>query len=182
MDDRLEPLGALSALGDPTRRRAYHYVCAQARRVGRDEVATAASGARLRRTTSTVSRRKACCRSPTRGDRAARGRAPDDPPSSTSAPTANWRSAFPRATTASLRGCSRMPQRMTRRAEPAAPCVAPPSRSAARSPPRHVPRATSTGCCANAATNRTRTTPASRACATAPSTPSPRATPRSCAT
>jgi predicted ArsR family transcriptional regulator len=41
MDDRLEPLGALSALGDPTRRRAYHYVCAQARRVGRDEVATA---------------------------------------------------------------------------------------------------------------------------------------------
>jgi predicted ArsR family transcriptional regulator len=41
MDDRFEPLGALSALGDPTRRRAYHYVSAQARRVGRDEVATA---------------------------------------------------------------------------------------------------------------------------------------------
>jgi predicted ArsR family transcriptional regulator len=41
MDDPLEPVGALSALGDPTRRRAYDYVCAQGRPVGRDEVATA---------------------------------------------------------------------------------------------------------------------------------------------
>ena len=41
MDDPLEPVGALSALGDPTRRRAYDYVCAQGRPVGRDEVAAA---------------------------------------------------------------------------------------------------------------------------------------------
>src|SRR5215210_3925829 len=40
MNDPLEPVGALSALGDPTRRRAYDYVSAQARPVGRDEVAT----------------------------------------------------------------------------------------------------------------------------------------------
>jgi predicted ArsR family transcriptional regulator len=38
MDD---PLGALSALGDATRRSAYDYVSAQGRRVGRDEVADA---------------------------------------------------------------------------------------------------------------------------------------------
>src|SRR5688572_13210514 len=37
----LEPVSALSALGDPTRRRAYDHVSAQARPVGRDEVATA---------------------------------------------------------------------------------------------------------------------------------------------
>src|SRR5919108_4779703 len=36
-----EPVGALSALGDPTRRSAYDYVCAQGRPVGRDEVAGA---------------------------------------------------------------------------------------------------------------------------------------------
>jgi predicted ArsR family transcriptional regulator len=41
MSDSLEPVGALSALGDPTRRRAYDYVSAQGRPVGRDEVATA---------------------------------------------------------------------------------------------------------------------------------------------
>jgi predicted ArsR family transcriptional regulator len=41
MDDPLQPVAALSALGDPTRRRAYDYVSAQARPVGRDEVATA---------------------------------------------------------------------------------------------------------------------------------------------
>ena len=41
MDDPLEPVGALSALGDPTRRSAYDYVSAQGRRVGRDEVAAA---------------------------------------------------------------------------------------------------------------------------------------------
>ena len=41
MDDPLEPVGALSALGDPTRRSAYDYVAAQGRPVGRDEVATA---------------------------------------------------------------------------------------------------------------------------------------------
>jgi len=41
MDDPLEPVGALSTLGDPTRRRAYDYVSAQGRAVGRDEVATA---------------------------------------------------------------------------------------------------------------------------------------------
>jgi len=41
MDDRLEPVGALSALGDPTRRSAYDYVSAQGSPVGRDEVATA---------------------------------------------------------------------------------------------------------------------------------------------
>jgi predicted ArsR family transcriptional regulator len=41
MDDPLEPVGALSALGDPTRRSAYDYVSAQAGPVGRDEVATA---------------------------------------------------------------------------------------------------------------------------------------------
>jgi predicted ArsR family transcriptional regulator len=41
MTDPLEPVGALSALGDPTRRRAYEHVSAQARPVGRDEVATA---------------------------------------------------------------------------------------------------------------------------------------------
>ena len=41
MADPLEPVGALSALGDPTRRSAYDYVSAQARPVGRDEVATA---------------------------------------------------------------------------------------------------------------------------------------------
>jgi predicted ArsR family transcriptional regulator len=36
-----DPVGALSTLGDPTRRRAYDYVCAQGRPVGRDEVAGA---------------------------------------------------------------------------------------------------------------------------------------------
>src|SRR5688500_9462701 len=41
MDDPLEPLDALSALGDPTRRSAYDYVAAQAGPVGRDEVAGA---------------------------------------------------------------------------------------------------------------------------------------------
>jgi predicted ArsR family transcriptional regulator len=41
MDGSLDPVGTLSALGDPTRRRAYDYVCAQGRPVGRDEVATA---------------------------------------------------------------------------------------------------------------------------------------------
>jgi predicted ArsR family transcriptional regulator len=41
MTDPLEPVGALSALGDPTRRRAYEHVCAHGRPVGRDEVATA---------------------------------------------------------------------------------------------------------------------------------------------
>ena len=41
MTDPLEPVGALSALGDPTRRSAYDYVSAQGRPVGRDEVATA---------------------------------------------------------------------------------------------------------------------------------------------
>jgi predicted ArsR family transcriptional regulator len=41
MDDSLEPVGTLSALGEPTRRGAYDYVCAQGRPVGRDEVATA---------------------------------------------------------------------------------------------------------------------------------------------
>jgi predicted ArsR family transcriptional regulator len=41
MDDPLEPVGTLSALGDPTRRSAYDHVAAQARPVGRDEVATA---------------------------------------------------------------------------------------------------------------------------------------------
>jgi predicted ArsR family transcriptional regulator len=41
MTDPLESVAALSALGDPTRRRAYDYVSAQGRPVGRDEVATA---------------------------------------------------------------------------------------------------------------------------------------------
>ena len=41
MDDVLEPVDALSALGDPTRRRAYEYVGAQGQPVGRDDVATA---------------------------------------------------------------------------------------------------------------------------------------------
>ena len=41
MEDQLEAAAALSALGDPTRRRAYDYVSAQARPVGRDEVASA---------------------------------------------------------------------------------------------------------------------------------------------
>ena len=41
MDDPLEPVSALSALGDPTRRSAYDYVAAQGRPVGRDEVASA---------------------------------------------------------------------------------------------------------------------------------------------
>jgi len=41
MVDPLEPVGALNALGDPTRRRAYDYVSAQGGPVGRDEVATA---------------------------------------------------------------------------------------------------------------------------------------------
>jgi len=41
MDDPLEPVDALSALGDPTRRGAYDYVSAQGSPVGRDEVATA---------------------------------------------------------------------------------------------------------------------------------------------
>jgi predicted ArsR family transcriptional regulator len=39
--DRLNPVYALSTLGDATRRGAYDYVCAQGRPVGRDEVATA---------------------------------------------------------------------------------------------------------------------------------------------
>ena len=41
MVDPLKPVGALSALGDPTRRRAYDYVSAQGGPAGRDEVATA---------------------------------------------------------------------------------------------------------------------------------------------
>src|SRR5918994_7920660 len=41
MTDPLEPVSALSALGDPTRRRAYDYAAAQGRPVGRDEVASA---------------------------------------------------------------------------------------------------------------------------------------------
>jgi predicted ArsR family transcriptional regulator len=41
MTDPLEPIDALSALGDATRRGAYDYVCAQGRPVGRDEVAGA---------------------------------------------------------------------------------------------------------------------------------------------
>lgn len=36
-----DPVSALSALGDATRRKAYDYVCAQGRPVGRDEVAGA---------------------------------------------------------------------------------------------------------------------------------------------
>src|SRR5919109_2517480 len=36
-----DPVSALSALGDATRRSAYDYVCAQGRPVGRDEVAGA---------------------------------------------------------------------------------------------------------------------------------------------
>jgi predicted ArsR family transcriptional regulator len=39
--DPLEAVGALSALDDPTRRRAYDYVCAQGRPVTRDETAAA---------------------------------------------------------------------------------------------------------------------------------------------
>jgi predicted ArsR family transcriptional regulator len=41
MADPLEPVDALSTLGDVTRRGAYEYVCAQGRPVGRDEVAGA---------------------------------------------------------------------------------------------------------------------------------------------
>jgi predicted ArsR family transcriptional regulator len=41
MVDPLEPVGALSTLGDPTRRSAYNYVSVQGGPVGRDEVATA---------------------------------------------------------------------------------------------------------------------------------------------
>src|SRR5688500_20386593 len=41
MNDPLEPIGALSALGDQTRRRAYEHVSAQGHPVGRDEVANA---------------------------------------------------------------------------------------------------------------------------------------------
>jgi predicted ArsR family transcriptional regulator len=41
MGEPVEPVSALSTLGDPTRRSAYDYVCAQGRPVGRDEVATA---------------------------------------------------------------------------------------------------------------------------------------------
>jgi predicted ArsR family transcriptional regulator len=41
MTDPLEPVSALSALGDPTRRSAYDHVTAHGRPVGRDEVATA---------------------------------------------------------------------------------------------------------------------------------------------
>jgi predicted ArsR family transcriptional regulator len=41
MADPLEPVDALSTLGDPTRRGAYDYVSAQGRPVGRDEVAGA---------------------------------------------------------------------------------------------------------------------------------------------
>jgi predicted ArsR family transcriptional regulator len=41
MSNPMESAGALSTLGDPTRRRAYDYVSAQGRRVGRDEVAGA---------------------------------------------------------------------------------------------------------------------------------------------
>ena len=39
MADSPEPVDALSALGDATRRSAYDFVCAQGRPVGRDEVA-----------------------------------------------------------------------------------------------------------------------------------------------
>ncbi len=39
--DRDDAVDALSALGDPTRRRAYDHVCGRARPVGRDEVADA---------------------------------------------------------------------------------------------------------------------------------------------
>src|SRR5688572_9227641 len=39
--DPLEAVRALSALDDPTRRRAYDYVVAESRRVARDEVAEA---------------------------------------------------------------------------------------------------------------------------------------------
>src|SRR5919204_5778889 len=41
MSDPLDAVNALSALGDPTRRNAYDYVCGQGRPVGRDEVAAA---------------------------------------------------------------------------------------------------------------------------------------------
>ena len=41
MADPLEPVDALSTLGDPTRRSAYDHVCAQGHPVGRDDVATA---------------------------------------------------------------------------------------------------------------------------------------------
>ena len=41
MDDPLEHVGVLRALGDSTRRRAYDHVAAQGRPVGRDEVAAA---------------------------------------------------------------------------------------------------------------------------------------------
>jgi predicted ArsR family transcriptional regulator len=41
VSDPLDAVNALSALGDPTRRKAYDYVCAQGRPVGRDEVAGA---------------------------------------------------------------------------------------------------------------------------------------------
>jgi predicted ArsR family transcriptional regulator len=41
MTDPLEPVDSLTTLGDPTRRSAYDYVCAEGRPVGRDEVATA---------------------------------------------------------------------------------------------------------------------------------------------
>jgi predicted ArsR family transcriptional regulator len=41
MNEPVEAVTALSALGDPTRRGAYEYVCGQGRPVGRDEVAAA---------------------------------------------------------------------------------------------------------------------------------------------
>jgi predicted ArsR family transcriptional regulator len=39
--DQLEAVDAVSALGDPTRRRAYDHVCEQGRPVGREELASA---------------------------------------------------------------------------------------------------------------------------------------------
>jgi predicted ArsR family transcriptional regulator len=39
--DQLEAVDALSALGDPTRRRAYDHVCDQGRPIGREELASA---------------------------------------------------------------------------------------------------------------------------------------------
>ena len=135
MNDPLDPIGALSALGDPTRRSAYDYVSAQGRPVGRDDVAAVLGIGRILAAYHLDRLAEEGLLSVAYARRSGRPvRAPDGPPSSTSAPSASSRSTFLRATTASRRDCSHTPRHKTRTEQRGVPCAAPPGRSDATLP------------------------------------------------
>ena len=96
MVDPLEPVGALSALGDPTRRSAYDYVSAQGGRVGRDEVATALGIGRTLAAYHLDRLAKEGLLSVAYARRSGRTGPGGDAPKRYERPTASWRLAFPR--------------------------------------------------------------------------------------